>query len=190
MNQLEIEYKTLLTKSEYKRLKEFFSGHALFQQTNYYIDTPEFELKKNRLSLRIRTLMDRAELTLKKPLDVGNIEYNQEISLEQANQLIQKFELPNGEIKKIIQDTDIPFETLSIWGYLTTNRIEINDGLGLFALDENHYNGITDYELEIEVQNPDEGKIAFDYFLKKQSIKFKYASSKVARAAASLPSAK
>ena len=58
------------------------------------------------------------------------------------------------------------------------------------ALDKNTYNGHLDYELEVEVRDAEEGKIAFDYFLKKQSIKFKYASSKVARAAASLKSAK
>jgi len=54
------------------------------------------------------------------------------------------------------------------------------------ALDENDYLGQTDYELEVEVSDAEEGKILFDEFLKKKSILFKYASSKVARTAAQI----
>ena len=57
------------------------------------------------------------------------------------------------------------------------------------ALDENDYAGIHDYELEVEVADAEEGKILFDDYLKKQSIQFKYASSKVARTAAQIKSA-
>lgn len=49
--------------------------------------------------------------------------------------------------------------------------------------------GQTDYELEVEVSDAEEGKILFDEFLKKKSIQFKYASSKVARTAAQIKSA-
>ena len=38
-NHLEIEYKTLLTKSEYNRLLSEFSDVTPIYQTNYYIDT-------------------------------------------------------------------------------------------------------------------------------------------------------
>lgn len=190
MNHLEIEYKTLLTKSEYLRLLEEFSDTEPVLQTNYYIDTPSLDLKQHRFSLRIRILPNIAELTLKCPQTVGNIEYNQSLSLKVAQHLLKDFQLPKGEIYDLIAATAIPIDHLNIWGHLTTKRCEKEVSFGIMALDENNYQQQTDYELEVEVQDAEAGKIAFDYYLKKQSIKFKYASSKVARAAAALHSSK
>lgn len=190
MNHLEIEYKTLLTKSEYLRLQGDFADVNPISQTNYYIDTPNFELKQHRFSLRIRMLEEGAELTLKCPQKIGNIEYNQYLSLEEGQALLEHFALPTGHILNLIAKTSVPIDQLAIWGQLTTKRYEKRFSFGLMALDENHYNQQIDYELEVEVEDAEEGKISFDYYLKKQGIKFKYASSKVARAAASLKSAK
>lgn len=74
-NHLEIEYKTLLTKSEYKRLLTDFSDVSPILQTNHYIDTPDLDMKNHRFSLRIRTFEDSAELTLKfhKKSEIKNI---------------------------------------------------------------------------------------------------------------------
>ena len=66
MNHLEIEYKTLLTKDEYNRLAMLFSHVTPVTQTNYYIDTPQSDMRNKKLSLRIRTLPTHGELTLKK----------------------------------------------------------------------------------------------------------------------------
>lgn len=190
MNQLEIEYKTLLEKAEYLKLLAVFSDTQPILQTNFYIDTPYWDLKEHRFSLRIRLLSDKGELTLKCPQDVGNMEYNQLLSLDETHQLINDFQLPEGHIRDLISETNIPISELKIWGHLTTKRYEKEVSFGLMALDENDYNGQKDYELEVEVNDAEEGKISFDYFLKKHSIKFKYASSKVARTAASYHSSK
>ncbi|CQR26055.1 adenylate cyclase [Streptococcus varani] len=190
MNQLEIEYKTLLNKAEYLRLLDTFDGIEPLIQTNYYIDTPNWDLKKERFSLRIRLLPDSGELTLKCPQDIGNMEYNQFFSLEESQALLNNFQLPAGHIRDLICEKDVAISDLAIWGHLTTKRFEKEVSFGLMALDENDYNGQKDYELEVEVQDAEEGKISFDFFLKKHSIKFKYASSKVARTAASHQSAK
>ncbi|HFH9838329.1 TPA: CYTH domain-containing protein [Streptococcus suis] len=187
---LEIEYKTLLTKSEYKRLLPEFEDTEPIQQTNYYIDTQKLDMKNNRFSLRVRTLIDKAELTLKIPQKVGNQEYNQSLTLSEAESLLADFQLPAGQIFDIISKEDIPINQLKVWGQLTTKRYEKQTSIGLMALDENTYNGNIDYELEVEVLNSEEGKIAFDYYLKKRSIQFKYASSKVARTASSIKPAK
>lgn len=45
MNHLEIEYKTLLTKDEYNRLAMLFSHVTPVTQTNYYIDTPQSDMR-------------------------------------------------------------------------------------------------------------------------------------------------
>ncbi|MGT2716127.1 CYTH domain-containing protein [Streptococcus respiraculi] len=185
-NHLEIEYKTLLTKTEFERLLADFSDVTPVIQTNYYIDTPDFSLRKHRHSLRIRTLEDRAELTLKIPQDIGNQEYNQDLTLEQAQIILQKVELPEGDILRLIRQTKTALEALTVWGQLTTKRYEKETTVGLMALDENSYQDQKDYELEVEVQDAEQGKRDFEDYLKQHHISFKYASSKVARTAATI----
>ena len=90
-NHLEIEYKTLLTKSEYLRLLPDFADVQPVMQTNHYIDTPDLDMKSNRFSLRIRTFEDMAELTLKIPQEIGNQEYNQALDIDTARQLLTNF---------------------------------------------------------------------------------------------------
>ena len=77
MNHFEIEYKTLLTKNEYQQLLPLFSKIKATKQINYYIDTADFSIRDAKMALRIRTFETRAELTLKIPQQVGNMEYNQ-----------------------------------------------------------------------------------------------------------------
>ncbi|HFU3843666.1 MULTISPECIES: CYTH domain-containing protein [Streptococcus] len=182
-NHLEIEYKTLLTKSEYLRLLSDFSDVSPVLQTNHYIDTPDLDMKNHRFSLRIRTFKEIAELTLKIPQEIGNQEYNQVLDIQTAHQLIENFQLPAGHIADIISATDVPIDKLAVWGSLTTKRHEKETSIGLMALDENEYAGQVDYELEVEVTDAHQGKILFEDFLKKNSIQFKYARSKVARTA-------
>ena len=61
MTHLEIEYKTLLTKDEFNRLNSQLSHVTPVTQTNYYFDSDNFDMKVHRMSLRIRTLPNRAE---------------------------------------------------------------------------------------------------------------------------------
>lgn len=183
---LEIEYKTLLTKTEFEDLTSEFSDISPLLQTNYYIDTPDFSLRKHRFSLRVRTLEQYAELTLKIPQKIGNQEYNQALSLKDAKAIIQKVELPKGEILELIRQIGISLEDLNVWGHLTTKRYEKETPIGLMALDKNSYANRTDYELEVEVLDAQRGKLAFQEYLKQRQIHFKYASSKVARTATAL----
>lgn len=190
MSQLEIEYKTLLSTDEYHSLLTDFQDVTPVCQTNYYIDTPNFDVKKARMSLRIRTFEDAAELTLKVPQEVGNLEYNQDLTLEQAQALIKDFVLPRGPIHELVVGALLPLQKLKVLGHLTTLRYEKETPIGLMALDKNSYADKTDYELEMEVTHAQTGKKAFERYLMEKGITFKYASSKVARFAATLTSAK
>lgn len=183
---LEIEYKTLLSPSEYQRLLTEFSGVLPIHQTNYYIDTPQFDLRQKRLSLRIRTLSNHAELTLKVPQDIGAQEYNQPLGLQEAHALVKDFQLPDGDIARYLQSLPLSLEPLQVWGSLLTTRYEKQTSIGLMALDKNHYANQIDYELEVEVHQPEEGKVAFDHYLKRKGITYKYARSKIVRAAQQL----
>ncbi|EJN93865.1 CYTH domain-containing protein [Streptococcus ratti] len=181
MNHLEIEYKTLLTKEEFNRIKEQMPHIEPVTQTNYYFDTDSFDLKANKMSLRIRTFTDKAELTLKVPQKVGNLEYNHDLLLSEAETIIRTLQFPDIEIKELISRTGIKLNDLKVLGNLTTVRREITTKIGLMALDYNRYAGIEDYELELEVSDAQKGKTDFEAFLQANRIQFKYAKSKVAR---------
>lgn len=56
VQELEIEFKNLLTKEEFHRLADFFqlTEKDFAEQENYYFDTKYFALKKHGAALRIR----------------------------------------------------------------------------------------------------------------------------------------
>lgn len=186
MNHLEIEYKTLLSKAEFHKIEQELQHIPLVSQTNYYFDTVDFQLKAHRMSLRIRTYQDRAEMTLKTPEKVGNFEYNQALTLEQAKALRTHFNPPAGQIKDLLDKTSVALKDVVLLGHLHTERREIQTKIGLMALDYNVYAGLEDYELELEVTDAKQGKADFETFLKVNGIQFKYAKSKVARFSATL----
>lgn len=185
MNHLEIEFKTLLTKEEYDSLKDFFKEQPPVRQTNHYIDTPDQAIRNHRMALRIRTLDDRAELTLKVPQEAGHFEYNQALTFDQVEDFLSKKKLPQGEIASFLTDLGIPLAALDVWGSLETERREKRIPKGLLAFDRSRYNSIEDYELEMEVDAASD-ETYFHEFLKEKQIEYKPAKSKVARLAQSL----
>lgn len=187
MKHLEIEYKTLLTKDEFKRLDLLFSHVPQITQTNYYFDTADFQLKKHRLSLRIRTFSNSAELTLKIPQAIGNLELNADLAVEEAKQIIRTGNIPVNKVTQPILDAGIQLAELKLLGNLTTIRREHQTDIGLMALDSNHYAQTKDYELELEVFDANQGEADFLAFLDKYNISYKFAKSKLARFASTLP---
>lgn len=185
MNHLEIEFKTLLTKKEYHSLEDFFKDQPPIQQTNHYIDTPDKTIRNHQMALRIRTLADRAELTLKVPQEAGHFEYNQALTFDQVEVFLSKKKLPQGEIANFLTDLGIPLAALDVWGSLETERREKKIPKGLLAFDRSRYNSIEDYELEMEVDAASD-ETYFHEFLKEKQIEYKPAKSKVARLAQSL----
>ena len=165
MKHLEIELKTLLKKDEYDRLKDQFTGVTPVRQKNYYIDTPDFELREKKVAMRIRTFEDWAELTLKVPQSVGNMEYNQKLQLKDAENYLAKQELPQGLVLDELAKHGIQSKNWQVLGCLTTFRYEMQTSIGLMALDESQYFDIIDYELELEVENHEQGKQDFQQFL-------------------------
>ncbi|WP_173276441.1 MULTISPECIES: CYTH domain-containing protein [unclassified Streptococcus] len=181
MKHLEIELKTLLKKDEYDRLKDKFTGVTPILQKNYYIDTPDFELREKKVAMRIRTFEDWAELTLKVPQSVGNMEYNQKLQLKDAENYLAKEELPQGLVLDELVKHCIQTSEWLVLGCLTTLRYEMQTSIGLMALDESQYFDITDYELELEVENQEQGKQDFQQFLEENQISYQKAPSKLVR---------
>lgn len=186
MNHLEIEYKTMLTKAEFDHLQSLLSHVTPVTQTNYYFESADSRMRSKKLSLRIRTFEQAAEMTLKIPKNIGTLEHNIPLSREEARHIIDSGCLPDNAISQIIREKDIDTDNLIVLGHLTTIRREVKTNIGLMALDRNQYAGRIDYELELEVEDADYGKLAFEQYLKDHNINFKYAKSKVARFCATL----
>ncbi|MFR4176995.1 MAG: CYTH domain-containing protein [Lactococcus raffinolactis] len=183
---LEIEYKTLLSLSEFDQLGKRFSHVAPVRQTNHYFDTPDLKLRANKLSLRIRTFDDAAEMTLKIPQKVGNLEHNIALTSEEANAILATKALPQNciniqNILELLKGYAIDLSAVRVLGSLTTTRREYETSIGLMALDKNEYSGRLDYELELEVADARSGEKNFNYFLKDNQIEYRYARSKVVR---------
>ena len=181
MKHLEIEMKTLLTEEEYHQLQANFSEILPITQKNYYLDMPDFYLRQNKIAMRIRTFEDSAELTIKIPQTIGNMEYNQALSLEETTKCLESGKLPQGMILDELLSRGILPRDWTVLGCLTTIRYEKETSIGLMALDQSHYFDIVDYELELEVENGDQGKLDFKDFLEANGIDYQKAPSKLVR---------
>ncbi|MGY3729213.1 CYTH domain-containing protein [Lactococcus termiticola] len=183
---LEIEHKTLLSLAEYDQLKRLFSHITPVRQTNHYLDTKDLKLRKKKLALRIRTFDKSAEMTLKVPQSVGNIEHNIDLTSEEAALMLKEKNIicssvDLSEVCDILTERGIDLSEITEIGSLTTIRYEQQLDIGLAALDKNDYMGHTDYELELEVDDNDQGKKDFYAFLKKNHIEYRFSRSKVVR---------
>lgn len=178
----EIEFKQLLTQSQYQSIyKTYFQDVGTFSQTNYYIDTPQFDLKANQSALRIRVKDDYNEMTLKIPAEVGLMEYNFETRVvPELNKSITTQILP-AEIIEQLEKMDFDLNQLVILGALTTERLEKEVNGNLLVLDKSRYLDFEDFELEFEVDDYDEGFKQFKNILEQFNMQHEIPDNKVQR---------
>jgi uncharacterized protein YjbK len=149
-NAIEIEAKALVKKEDYEKLVKRFAGAKSYEQTNYYIDNEEGLLRKEGVALRIREKEGLYEMTLKTPLSEGLLEKNCSWTKERFEGFMKKGQFPDGDIKRFLTMLDVDVSTLKVLASLTTKRIDIDYEGGKLSLDENHYSGLVDYEIELE----------------------------------------
>lgn len=180
---IEIEFKNLLTKEEFQKLQVFFhiNDQDFTKQVNYYFDTPDFLLKEKQSALRIREKNNQFQLTLKQPNEIGLLETNQALSKEEAHALLKTGTFPDGPVQTILTDLQIDSNHLTNFGTLTTIRAETEYEGGLIVLDHSYYLNSDDYELEYEVSNIDSGKYIFEQLLKTQQIPVRKTHNKIYR---------
>ena len=185
--EIEIEFKSLLTEKDYEKLCRAFdlSDDHSFTQTNYYFDTPQGDLKQKKLGLRIRTFDDKAELTLKSPLKnhEGLLETTDYLTQEDAAALLKENNiLATGHVAEKLQQFNIDANTVCLIGELKTKRLEYKlDEAHLLVLDESWYHGQHDYELEMEVREAVSGKDFFVKFINEQGITYIPTENKISR---------
>ncbi|TKD71881.1 CYTH domain-containing protein [Pseudalkalibacillus hwajinpoensis] len=180
--EVEIEFKNMLTKDEYVALLSAYelSKEDIKTQTNDYFDTKDFLLREKGAALRVRSKNNTLFLTLKEPASEGLLETHQSITQDTFDFIKSKGQLPEGEVQEQLHNLGVHTELLHL-GSLTTHRAERTIESGLLVLDRSEYLGREDFELEFEVTKYEEGKRAFQTLLKQHHIKERNAKNKILR---------
>lgn len=173
---IECEARTMLTEEQYqdiisRHLRE--KGNSVFiKQVNRYIDSEDFDLRNlNRKSLRIREINNGIiELTLKLKGSNGDKEYTEIISPLDVHEFEQKGIFPRGEIKDILLKDNVILSKLKILTSLSTLRYEEHFEDYLIVIDKNEYNGITDYNLEIEAPSMERAEEVMTFYCLKYNL--------------------
>lgn len=192
--ELEIEYKNLLTKKEYQYIleKEFLSlaekdQYQQITQTNHYFDTKEKTLQQQGAALRIRILDSKNELTFKVPADDFLMETNISLTDSQVKNILRQKSftlntLTNEELKLNLKNINHR-STFIHFNSFKTVRYEKKSASNLLVLDQTTFqNDQTDYELEVEGANSKKAKEYFDSILTKYAIPLRKSFPKIARA--------
>jgi uncharacterized protein YjbK len=181
--ELEIEFKNLLTQAEFNNIKKRLSltETDFSLQKNHYFDTSSNELKDLKCALRIREKNDKHELTLKQPADDGLLETNQVVTREETTKMLLEGCLPAGEVKVALDNLGVYSKKFNHFGTLSTNRAETPYKGGLLVLDYSFYLNNEDYELEYEVKDKQTGEEIFLEFLRDLNIPFRPAENKIKR---------
>lgn len=180
--EIEIEFKNLLTKEEFNKLVLAFQLESSFiKQVNHYFDTPNFSLKGVNSALRIREKNNKFTMTLKQPNEVGLLETHEDLTEDIAKQIMESnHELPASIINQL-HSLQINATNLEYFGSLTTNRVEIPYKDGLLVLDHSIYHGTEDFEVEYEVSDELIGHENFLRLLKEHQIELKKTENKIKR---------
>lgn len=186
--QIEIEFKNLLTEKEFKQLLDLFQvkPKQFITQKNHYFDTKDFKLKEQQSALRIREKNDRYELTLKQPLgeEKGLLETTSILERDAAQQILKKgcqFLPEHNNVAEKLVDAGLNLNEIIHFGTLTTERAEFNYQNGLLVLDKSSYFHIQDYEVEFEVDDYQVGQIVFNQLLSDANIPSRQTENKVQR---------
>ena len=182
---IEKEFKNLLNKEEYEALITAFNLDETdpIKQTNVYFDTPDFKLEALNSGLRIRMYEDKAEITLKTPIQENEkLETNDDLTLDEAKILIDAHQMKaSGNVAVKLKELGIATEDLVIIGQLSTIRYDFPGDKGTYFLDKSFYQDQMDYELEFESETLEEGALTFQDFLNNHGIKVRKTKQKIER---------
>ena len=191
----EIEFKNLLTKEEYLTLlaKEFPKDSIqrekyAIEQTNYYFDTSNQDLKKQNSALRIRVTKSYNEMTFKIPYQGFLLENTLHLSDNDTSEIINNkqiilssFNSPDNDFSFL--DKEIKDSTYYLFNSFQTKRFEKPVKSHLIVLDMTIFqNGVIHYELEVESNDENEGREFFESILRKYGVPIRKASPKIQRA--------
>ena len=142
---IELEYKSLLTKEQFDHIKSLFAFSEPFKQVNHYFDTKDKQMKERRSPLRIREVDNKLIMTIKTPNKIGVNEFECEV---------ESLDFSSNKISNDILQAMYPVTPNEVYefGSLTTYRRTFETELATICLDENFYADCHDYEIEYEVK--------------------------------------
>lgn len=180
--EIEIEYKVLLTKKEYENIASSlpFPTNSV-NQVNYYFETKQFDFKKQHSALRVREKNNKYTLTLKQPHVEGILETHDKITEEEYKNWLNGNPTPTVHVGKQLDYMEIPIEQIKYFGSLSTERKSFKAEDILYVLDKSTYNGKIDYELEIEAPSQEKGREAFNQLIQNYRITRKEPITKIER---------
>ncbi|MFG6115597.1 CYTH domain-containing protein [Halobacillus sp. MO56] len=184
MNQeIEIEFKNMLTKAEYNRLKTAlpFEKAEIKEQINHYFETENFDLKDNGAALRIREKNGSYTLTLKQPHPDGLLETHAKLTMDEFQSWINGSPVEKENIIQQLEQMGVDYHALRYWGKLKTNRQEIDYLDTLLVIDHSLYHDKEDYELELEATNRAHGEKIFHQLLTDHEIPERDTDNKIKR---------
>ena len=182
--QIEIEFKNMLTKEQYDQLLIAFhiQPEQIQHQANHYFDTADFQLKTLKSGLRIRQKGRYFECTLKeKSSEHAHLETTDRLTEQQAIAMLNGETFTAPSVQKRLEQLQINIRTLNVFGSLETNRVEIDYKGGTLVFDHSHYLQHDDYEVEYETNDVNIGYTIFQQFLREHHIPIQPADKKIAR---------
>jgi uncharacterized protein YjbK len=181
--EIEIEFKNLLTEAEFNKLYEVFNMKNVpeIQQVNHYFETKDFQLKQHGAALRIREKNGKYQSTLKQPQGEGLLETYDFLTEQEANSWLQGYITLGPEISKQLQELGISTAELIYGGSLETVRREQSYNDTIIVLDRSKYSDVTDYELELEAQSYAHGEHVFNTILTENGIAKRKTPNKIQR---------
>lgn len=191
--EIEIEFKNILTKDQYENLlKEFnIEQQMIIRQTNHYFDTPDWHLRNLSSGLRIRETNSKIVCTLKEKTSQNtHLETTDVLTSEEATLMLDAKGFYASSVMSKLQQLQVPIDQLSVFGTLTTDRIEIPFEGGTLVLDHSFYLNCDDFEVEYETNDEIIGSTIFDNFLIKYNIEKRKTDKKIARFMMALQSQK
>jgi len=176
----DVEFKSLLTETEYNKLLDFFVNVKSDFQTNHYFDTRRFSLKALNASLRVRQ-RESYELTFKRKKGYSTEFKSIAITEEEFKQFKETGVIPQeafaNDMANLIKD-----QKLVNFLSLSTLRYYVPYGNGILNIDKSEYVGITDYEIEYTSRNYHQGKADFIKIISEFEIQYKKSDKKIKRA--------
>lgn len=180
--EIEIEFKNMLTKDEFERLLFSLPFPAEPQtQTNHYFETANFKLKENGAALRIRKKYETYTLTLKQPHKEGLLETHDTLTDMEAEQWLNGKIVMKEHVNSQLEELNIQPEKLLYFGSLTTERRELEYEGVLLVLDFSKYGNKTDYELELEANSAVTGRRMIDDIINRYNIVKRETPNKIKR---------
>lgn len=181
--ELEIEFKNLLTKPQFTKICEAFaiSSSAFKKQVNHYFDTASFSLRKQNSALRIRQKGHTYTLTLKQPHETGLLETHQSLTEAEMTQACQQQIFPTGEVTHVLDQAGISAADLQYLGALTTYRAETAYKYGTLVFDHSYYHGHQDFEMEWEAPAYEGSRTTFMNLLANFDMAYHPADNKIKR---------